>query len=217
MADDVINGLENMRLTSEEEEVIQISYEGRREEINRCTQSLVGKFLTCKPYNKRAALNTLRKAWGSEDGSQIVEVGPNMFQFKFAAKFELERVLREGPWTFDNQVLMLCRWEVGMTTRNIKFETVSMWVQIWGSPFDMVCPQVAMEVGHRLGTIEEVEQRNKQDLQNLFMRVKVSIPIAKLIWRGGVYLTQTDKKHGLHLSMRGCQCTAIIVGCWDMT
>lgn len=64
MADDVFNRLENMKLTAEEEEVIPISNEGRREEIERYTQSLVGKFLTCKPFNKRAALNTLRKAWG---------------------------------------------------------------------------------------------------------------------------------------------------------
>lgn len=185
MADDVFNRLENMKLTAEEEEVIPISNEGRREEIERCTQSLVGKFLTCKPFNKRAALNTLRKAWGLEEGVQIFEVDSNLFQFKFIAEFELERVLREGPWTFDNQVLVLHRWEVGMTARNVKFETVSMWVQIWGAPLDMICPQVAMEVECRLGMVEEVERRNKQDMQNVFMRVKVAIRIAKLIRHGG--------------------------------
>ena len=42
MADDVINCLENMKLTSEEEEVIPISDEGRREEIEKCTQKFSG-------------------------------------------------------------------------------------------------------------------------------------------------------------------------------
>ena len=55
MADEVINGLKNMRLTTEEEEVIIISDEGRKEEIESYALSLVGKFLTCKPFNKRAA------------------------------------------------------------------------------------------------------------------------------------------------------------------
>ena len=91
-----------------------------------------------------------------------------MFQFKFKTELVLERVLSEGPWMFDNQqVLMLHRWEVGMTTKNVKFESVSMWVQIWGAPFDMVCPQVALEVGRHLGTVEAVEQRSKQDMQCL--------------------------------------------------
>ena len=73
MADGVITCLENMKLTSEEEEVIPISDEGRRDdEIERCNQSLIGKFLMCKPFNKQAAQYMLRKAWGLEDGLQIV-------------------------------------------------------------------------------------------------------------------------------------------------
>lgn len=50
-----------------------------------------------------------------------------------------------------------------------------------GAPFNMVCPQVAREVGSRLGMVEEVKQRRRNDMQNLFMRVKVAIPISKPI------------------------------------
>ena len=67
MADDVINSLENMKLTTKEEEAINISDEGRKLEIESCTISLIGKFLTCKPFNKNAAKNTLKRAWGLED------------------------------------------------------------------------------------------------------------------------------------------------------
>ena len=62
MADDVIHSLESMKLTTEEEEVISISDEGRQEEIESCSQSLIGKFLTCKPFNKWAAQSTLKRA-----------------------------------------------------------------------------------------------------------------------------------------------------------
>ena len=97
----------------------------------------------------------------------------------------MERVLKGGPWSFDNQALMLRRWQKGMTAKNVKFESVSLWVQIWGGPFDMVSPKVEGEVGRRLGVVEEVERRHKQEYQNLFMRVKVALPIAKPIRRGG--------------------------------
>ena len=60
MAEDVINGLKNMRLTTGEEEVITISDEGQKEEIEGYALSLIGKFLTCKPFNKRAAHNMLK-------------------------------------------------------------------------------------------------------------------------------------------------------------
>lgn len=107
-----------MKLTTEEEEVIDISDEGRKEEIESCTLSLIGKFLTCKHFNRNVAQSRLRRAWGLEDGLQIIEVRSNLFQFKFYLEFELVRVLKGGPWTFDNQVLMLRKWQLGMTIKN---------------------------------------------------------------------------------------------------
>ena len=191
MAEDMINSLEKMTLTTEEEEVIAVSDEGRKEEVESCTQSLIGKFLTCKPFNKRAALNTLKRSWGLEESVQVMEVGTNLFQFKFNTEYDLERVFRGGPWTFDNQVLMLRRWQRGMTAENIRFESVSLWIQIWGAPFDMVSPKVATEVGSRLSEVEEVEKCRRQDTQSLFMRVKVAIPISKPIRWGG-FLAGSD-------------------------
>ena len=102
MADDVVNSMENMKLTVEEEEVITISDEGRLETIEDCTLSLLGKFLTCKSFNKRAAKNTMRQAWGLEDNLHITEVRLNLFQFKFTSEFDLNRILRGGSWSFDN-------------------------------------------------------------------------------------------------------------------
>ena len=49
----------------------------------------------------------------------------NLFQLKFNSEFDMNRVLKGGPWTFDNQVLLLVRWKSGMTAGNVKFESVS--------------------------------------------------------------------------------------------
>ena len=64
MVEEVINSLENMKLPTEEEEVIAISEEGRQEEIESCVLSLIGKILTCKPFNKKATQNTLEELGG---------------------------------------------------------------------------------------------------------------------------------------------------------
>ena len=123
-----------MTLTLEEEEIITISDEGRREELESCALSLIGKFLTCKSFNKKVALGALKKVWGLEDEVQVVE-------------FELDRVYTRGLWCFDNQALLLTRWKSGMTAANVKFNLVPLWVQIWGAPFDMRSSRVAEEVG----------------------------------------------------------------------
>ena len=175
MADEVVDSMEKMKPTSKEEEIIAISDEGRLEAIESCHLSLIGKFLMCKPYNKTATKNTIRRAWGVDDTMQILEVGLNLFQ----SEFMMNRIFKGGPWSFDNQLLMLQRWKKGMTMGNITMETALLWVQIWGAPFDMISPQVAKEVGGRLGEIEEVEWKKRKDDINFFMRVRVALPISK--------------------------------------
>lgn len=78
MAEDVIDSLENIKLIVEEEE-IAISEKGRLPKIESCNLSLMGKFLTCKALNKRAAMNTLWRVWGMHTCLQIIEVGTNLF------------------------------------------------------------------------------------------------------------------------------------------
>ncbi|KAK7826934.1 hypothetical protein CFP56_031615 [Quercus suber] len=110
MEDDVINILENMKLTSDEEEVISISDEGRKVEIESYSLSLIGKFLTCR------------------------------------------------------------------------------------APFDMVSPPFAEAVGERLGVVEEVKKRRKQDIPNFFMNVKVALPLSKPLRRGAFLVGLNGQK-----------------------
>lgn len=136
----MIDYLEQMKLTVDEEEVIAISDEGRMVEIVCCNLSLIGKFLTCKTFKKKATKSTLRKAWGLDDNLKNLKVGSNLFQFKLQSEFDMIRILRGGPWTFDNQLLMLTRWQKGMSAGNVKLDHASLWVQIWDAPFDMATP-----------------------------------------------------------------------------
>lgn len=80
-----------------------------------------------------------------------------------------------------------------MTIANVKFDAASLWVQIWGAPFDMISPKVAKEIGSRFGTVEVVENRSKKEVSNLFMRVKVALPISKPIRRGG-FVVGSDRE-----------------------
>ena len=72
-----------------------------------------------------------------------------------------------------------------MNVGNIGMDYASLWVSIWGAPFDMVSPKVAIEVGNRLGMVEEVEMRRRQDDLNFFMQVHVALLITKPLRHGG--------------------------------
>ena len=140
------------------------------------------------------AKNTLQRAWGLDKELQISEVGNNLFQFKFQSEYELEWILKGSPWTFDNQLLMLTWWRTGMSANNVVLEHASLWVQIWGVPFDMISPNMMREVGNKMGMVEDVEHRWRMDEQNFFVRVRVALPISKPLRRGW-FLLGLDGKH----------------------
>ena len=194
MVDDVADGLGNMKLTSDKEEIIHIFDEGKLKALESRSLSLIGKFLTCKPFNKRAVKNILRRAWGLENSLHIIEVSLNLFQFKFQSKFDMACTVQDGPWSFDNQLLLLQRWQKGLTVGNIKLEHASLWIQIWGAPFDMVSLQIAREFGNRLGRVKEVEGQLWQDDLNYFMRVKVALLIVKPL-RKGAFIAGSNGVH----------------------
>ena len=60
----------------------------------------------------------------------------------------------------------------------------------------MVCSQVMEEVGQRLRRVVEVERRRGHIVQNLFMRVKVAIPLEKPLRRGGYLLDSGGQSLG---------------------
>ena len=49
----------------------------------------------------------------------------------------------------------------------------------------MSSPKVASEIGRHLGEVVEEEKIRGLESQNLFMRVKVALPLSKPLQRGG--------------------------------
>ena len=45
---------------------------------------------------------------------EVVELGPNLFQFILPTESDRERVLNKGPRIVDNQVLVLNKWYEGI-------------------------------------------------------------------------------------------------------
>jgi hypothetical protein len=112
---DVIKGLQKINFT-EEEVSITIVRTGRERILEECSLSLFGKFLTTIPFNRRAARDTMRMAWRMGSDLKILEVGDDILQFIFPIEFQMQWVLNNEPWSFENHLLLLRRWERGLRT-----------------------------------------------------------------------------------------------------
>ena len=109
MADHLADSHLKVKLTDEEEGNIIITGANRAQALEECEHSLLGRFLTLRPPNLRAAKTTLRTAWRMEEEVRMVDVGPGLMQFKFRNAFQLRWVLEHSPWNFDYHLLLLRR------------------------------------------------------------------------------------------------------------
>nr|POF00590.1 hypothetical protein CFP56_27664 [Quercus suber] len=154
----VLESLQHLRLTKEEEEDIALSTRSRSDLMEECALSLFGKLLSDRQQNQKALKSTLRIAWKMGSELRIVDVGKDILQFKFNSEYQMEWVERNGPWNFDNNLLLLCRWKKGLSVSNISFTHSPFWVQVWGLPFENLSEEVGKDLG---GNLKEYSERSR--------------------------------------------------------
>ncbi|XP_050278444.1 uncharacterized protein At4g02000-like [Quercus robur] len=171
MDSDFIERIQRITLTLEEEQPIMVRAVHREKILEEYFLSLIGKFLTTRPLNLKAAKNLLRSVWKLGSDLKIVDVGDGLLQFKFSLESQLRWVWDNGPWSFDNNILALQRWEKGLTTRMVSFTSLLMWVQVWGLSFDLINEEAGLDIGRGIGFVVKVDCRALASDQAHFLRI----------------------------------------------
>nr|XP_023875245.1 uncharacterized protein LOC111987738 [Quercus suber] len=198
MDETVLKDLQKLKLTKEEGEEICITSTTQSNLLEECSLSLFGKLLSDRHQNSRALKNTLRTAWKLGSDLRIVDVGNGIMQFKFSSKFQMEWVEKSGPWNFENNLLLLCRWRAGLTSTNIVFTHTPFWVQVWGLPFEFMNEVVGKDIGGTIGNFLEIDKRSWQSDQAKYMRIKVDVQLDKPLRRGGFVSSPESGKHWVY-------------------
>ena len=89
MDSDFIERLQKIQLMEEEGDVVKLNLAHKEKTIEECSLTLLGKFLTNRPYNQRAAKSLLRSVWKLENDLRNVDVGEGLFQFQFKLESQL--------------------------------------------------------------------------------------------------------------------------------
>nr|POE55108.1 hypothetical protein CFP56_35108 [Quercus suber] len=139
------------------------------------------------------AKNLLRSVWKLGHDLKIMDVGEGLLQFKFSMESQLNWVLNNGLWSFDNHLLLLKRWERGMKAFT-DFKYVPVWVLVWQLPFDLINEDTEKDVGGGIGRVLEVDCKAIAVDQARFLRIRVELPLDKPIQRGAPMLSSEGVK-----------------------
>lgn len=180
--------------TKEEGEVISICSNHRNKILEECSLSLIGHFHTTKPINLRATKNLLRLVWKLGQDLRMTNVGNGLIQFKFSMESQVQWVLQNGSWSFDNHLLLLRRQDKGMTAFSVKFLSIPIWVQVWGLPFDLFNEEEGKDIWDEIGKVVVVNCKAMTSDQACLLRIRVGLLLDKPLRRGAPILSLEGDK-----------------------
>ena len=95
----------------------------------------VGRLLTDKVINFSAMQQSFAYLWRPAMGICIQEIAPNFFSFTFYHPFERDRIIKQGPWSYEQHLLIVERVEQGTDPNMVPLFHSDLWVQA----FDLPC------------------------------------------------------------------------------
>lgn len=112
----------------------------------------MGKFLTEKNVNFHAMQNIMASLWRPKEGIEVHDLGAYRYSFVLFHKMDLQKVMDEGPWSFEQSMLIFHQLKDTEDPHIVKLHEVEIWVQIYDLPWGCVsehyeeCGNVTWEV-----------------------------------------------------------------------
>lgn len=147
------------------------------------TQSLllIGSLITSRPFNSFALQSTMKGAWRVKKGFNFREISTNLFSFQFSNEVEKNRILNNGPWSFDRSLLVLREPGREQPTK-MKFDHASFWVRFYDLPIGLYNRESAAILGARTGKVTELNEGTLA-VYGKYLRIRVQVDITKQLRR----------------------------------
>ncbi|GLT45096.1 hypothetical protein SLA2020_189540 [Shorea laevis] len=159
---------------------------------------LVGTVLTRKRYHMELMERTLAEVWRPVKGMHMRILGNNLFAFYFFHPVDMKRVLAEGPWRFDNHVMVLQEAQGGRQVVKEELCIVPFWIQIHNLPPDRLTMDAGKSIGSAMGRLLEVDVGEGSIWETKYIRVRVGIDARRPL-RRGMKLALRESRFGVFL------------------
>ncbi|KAL8491953.1 hypothetical protein ACS0TY_023524 [Phlomoides rotata] len=139
---------------------------------------LIGKVLTCKPFNSFGFLEAMKKAMRPPKGFMVNEVGPNLFSFQFCSMTDMPEVLDREPWLFDRNLVLLRELGMGEQPSTVTPYLANFWLRMYNLPATVRNPKHIKTIAGPCGEVLDIDPSSLNGF-NRSVRVKIRINTRK--------------------------------------
>lgn len=184
MAEEMVSKFSRFKLKGKEEEGVDLDQKDVRMSKEECTGSLMGRIWGEKSANFTGIKSTFGQLWCQKGSLKVIELGSNFYQFIFSEMEERDRVMLKRPWFFENQFLVMHKWEPKMKKENECFCMIPLWAQITGIPHHWASKEVGWKIGKLFHKCLNVILPENGSKQGRVIKILVEVELNKPLLRG---------------------------------
>ncbi|XP_019178306.1 PREDICTED: uncharacterized protein LOC109173521 [Ipomoea nil] len=139
--------------------------------------NLVGRFLTDRQIKAEHMQPVLASVWRPVMGMFAVTLADDLFLFQFPHPRDMQRVIDDGPWSFDNQLLVCEQVPLGIRPEDVTLNSVSFWVQLHGLPAMYASSEFIQKIGDYIGSFIALDPLNFGGNWRSFYRIRVRLDV----------------------------------------
>ncbi|XP_010674813.1 uncharacterized protein LOC104890894 [Beta vulgaris subsp. vulgaris] len=170
-----------LRISDEENEIVDLGDVISPEVDDQVSLMLVGCLVTDRPFNLDAFKKTMVMAWAVSKKVVIQAVAANLFVIHFFHWRDKEKVMEGRPWCFDQHLLVLNELSGDEQPTKIPLNLSPFWVRIYHLPFNCRSDNDVRAITVALGLVLSIEP-DALGL-NKYRRVKVLLDVNKPLRR----------------------------------
>ncbi|KAI5402486.1 hypothetical protein KIW84_050199 [Lathyrus oleraceus] len=112
--------------------------------------SIMGKLLSEKSIHKQFLIYGLSGIWCDPMGLELSEIEPGLYKFSMNKSINVKMILKGFPWIFRNNWLVVKPWNSEVLPKDLEFNLVPLWVQIWGIPHKIKTRNMGTKISAKL-------------------------------------------------------------------
>jgi hypothetical protein len=126
----------------------------------------------------------MQRAWVLHRSAQFRDIGDNRFVVRFSSEGDWRHVMKNGPWQFDFNAVLLRDYAGSERPSDMVFDQMEVWVRVLNLPMDMMNRFFGELIGNWVGKFISVEVDEEGLAWGKELRIRVAVRVDQPLLRG---------------------------------